>query len=315
MRISFTALCLSLLFGNVYSQDSISFFEQSPELRKSRVAGVIGLQTAGYGGSLALLSTVWYSDYNRTSFHSFDDSKEWLQMDKAGHFVTSWYLARMGINMMQWSGVKDERAILYGCAGSFLYLTGIEVLDGFSDGWGFSSGDIAANTLGTVFILGQKRLSARAVDSPLLKGISGLSLKFSFHQTNFPQYRPELLGDSTFASQLLKDYNGQTYWLSCNLASFMKKESRFPKWLNIAVGYGGEGMISGDDEMVTLDNGTTIWMERYRQYYLSLDIDLSKIKTSSPFLKTLAETFCFIKIPAPALEMSSKGFKFHSFYY
>ena len=84
-----------------------------------------------------MLSVAWYKDYNRTSFHTFDDSREWLQMDKAGHMTTAWYLGRMNIDMWQWSGVEKENAILYGGATSFLYLTGIEVLDGFSNGWGF----------------------------------------------------------------------------------------------------------------------------------------------------------------------------------
>ena len=110
-----------------------------------------------------------------------------------------------------------------------------------------------------------------------MRWLKRISLKFSFHQTDFPPYRPKLLGDTILAEQILKDYNGQTYWLSCNLSSFMKEETKFPKWLNLAFGYGGEGMISGRNEFVTLENGNTIWMERYRQYYFSLDIDLSRV--------------------------------------
>jgi hypothetical protein len=40
--------------------------------------------------------------------------------------------------------------------------------------------------------------------------------KFSFHTTQYAQYRPNVLG-SSLAEQILKDYNGQTYWLSVNL--------------------------------------------------------------------------------------------------
>ena len=35
--------------------------------------------------------------------------------------------------------------------------------------------------------------------------------KFSFHQTKFASQRPETLGAS-LNEQILKDYNGQTYW-------------------------------------------------------------------------------------------------------
>jgi hypothetical protein len=51
---------------------------------------------------------------------------------------------------------------------------------------------------------------------------------------------------------------------------------------------------------------------RYRQCYLSLDIDLSRIKTKSKFIKTLARTFNFVKIPSPAVEFNTLGkVKFH----
>ncbi len=35
---------------------------------------------------------------------------------------------------------------------------------------------------------------------------------------------------------MLKDYNGQTYWLSFNVASFLPTNSGFPYWLNMSLG-------------------------------------------------------------------------------
>lgn len=307
----------SLLFfcGNCFSQDSSNFFAPASEFHKQRFVAVAAADVAGYGGSLALLSTAWYKDYNHTAFHTFNDSREWLQMDKAGHFNVCWYLGRMGIDMMEWSGADKKRSIWYGAAGGFLYMTGIELLDGFSDGWGFSWSDLSANSLGTGLIIGQKYLALRNSGSPVARGIRGMSVKFSFHQTTWPELRPELLGDSVLARQILKDYNGQSYWLSFNISSFLKTESKFPKWLNVSLGYGGEGMISGRGEYVTLENGNTLWAERYRQYYFSVDVDLTKIKTRSHILKTVFEALSFIKIPAPALQVDKNGLKFHPFYY
>lgn len=315
MKFSLNIFILLYISNNAYSQDSLRLLTPSPEFNKTRFIAAVGVQAAGYGGSLVLLSNAWYKEYDQTSFHSFDDSREWLQMDKAGHLVTTWYLGRIGIDMFEWAGVFKKKAIWYGTAGSFLYLTGIEVMDGFSRGWGFSWSDLAANATGTGFIIGQKFLKSAAVGSSLQRGVGEISLKFSFHQTSWTDLRPSLLGDSVLIRQLLKDYNGQTYWMSLNISSFLKTEFKFPKWLNIAIGYGGEGMISGKAEYVTLGNGSTIWVERYRQYYISLDIDMTKIKTRSHFLKSVFEAVSFIKIPAPALEMSKKGVKFHPFYY
>jgi hypothetical protein len=168
-------------------------------------------------------------------------------------------------------------------------------LDGFSKEWGFSTGDIIANASGTGLLIGQE----------LLWQEQRLQLKYSFHQTRFASQNPELLGEN-FIEQTLKDYNGQTYWISANIWSF-KKDSKIPKWLNLAVGYGAENMITG----FKTENDN-----RFRQFYFSLDVDLTKIKTKSKFLKTVFSTINFIKIPAPTLSFSSKRkVKFHTVYF
>ena len=59
---------------------------------------------------------------------------------------------------------------------------------------------------------------------------------------------------------MLKDYNGQTYWLSANLKSFFKK-SNVPTWLNISVGYGAEGMF-GATENIWMDNNGNFIVNR-----------------------------------------------------
>jgi len=54
----------------------------------------------------------------------------------------------------------------------------------------------------------------------------------------------------------------------------------------------------------------------YRQFYISFDLDLTKIETKSKFLKTLFTAINFIKIPAPAIEFTSNGkIKGHWIYY
>jgi hypothetical protein len=116
------------------------------------------------------------------------------------------------------------------------------------------------------------------------------------------------LGES-FSEQILKDYNGQTYWLSANVHSFFK-ESKIPKWLNIAVGYGANGMLSSQKNNLETND------DRFRQFYLSFDVDLSKIETNSHFLKTIFSLFNTIKIPSPTFEINGLGrSKFHLIYF
>lgn len=308
-------LVICFFSTKLLAQDSAGFFSSSAEFNMQKFIAAEGVQVLGYGGSLAFLSAAWYNDYPQSQFHFFNDGNEWLQLDKAGHFVTSYYLGRMGIDMLQWSGVKGTKAIFVGAAGSFLYLTGIEVLDGFSDGWGFSWSDFSANTIGTGLVAAQKYLQLKKYNHRLLKGIAATSFRFSFSPSSYSKYRPSLLGNN-LAENILKDYNGQTYWASFNLSSFMKEEARFPKWLNLAFGYGAEGMISGNPGFLYISPaGEKFEFQRYRQYYFSIDVDLSRIKTRYRFLKTIFETFSFLKIPAPALELSRSRLKAHAFFY
>jgi hypothetical protein len=245
------------------------------------------------------LNQLWYKDYPRSSFHFFNDNSEWLQMDKMGHFTTSYYIGRLGIGLMKWTGVKRKKAIWYGGLLGLLYQSTIEVLDGYSSEWGFSPADFGANAAGSILVIGQ----ALAWDE------QRIVLKYSFQQSKYAKYRPSVLGNK-LQENMLKDYNGQTYWLSVNLSSFMKKDTKFPKWLNIAAGYGAEGMTGGEFNPPYIDaDGYQINFERYRQFYLSLDVDLTRIKTKSRFLRSLFTTIGFIKFPAPALEFSKKGTK------
>jgi hypothetical protein len=136
--------------------------------------------------------------------------------------------------------------------------------------------------------------------------------KFSFHQTVYASARPNVLGNG-LNEQIIKDYNGQTYWLSANIHSFFKA-SKIPKFINVAFGYGAEGMITANDSFIN-----TIFLaekSRTRQFYLSFDVDLSKIKTKSHNLKTIFSLFNTIKIPAPTFEIKGRGrTKFHYFYF
>jgi hypothetical protein len=97
------------------------------------------------------------------------------------------------------------------------------------------------------------------------------------------------------------------------LYSFSKK-SKIPKWLNVALGYGAEGMIGENDDKNALILATK--PEKHRQFYLSFDVDLTKINTKSHFLKAIFSIFNTVKIPAPTLEYSpQRGFKFHALYF
>ncbi|WP_132218771.1 DUF2279 domain-containing protein [Mariniflexile fucanivorans] len=284
-----------------FSQSKLDLFlTPSDSLNKTRRNAVIISEASISGLTLVALNQLWYADYERSQFHTINDNSEWLQMDKMGHVFTSYQMGKQGAQLLNWSGVSKKNQLIYGSTLGFTFLTTVEVLDGFSEEWGFSWGDILANASGTGLYVGQE----------LLWNEQRIALKFSFHQTKYASLRPDKLGED-FLEQILKDYNGQTYWLSANLHSFFK-EKNIPKWLNIAVGYGADGMLTGVED---IDNQLLTNINRQRQFYLSLDVNLSNIETKSKLLGSVFNVINIIKVPFPTLEFNRKGCVFHLFYY
>jgi len=297
-------IILFLFFSSfLFSQSSIEkFLKPSDTLNKKRLKTLVVSEVAIGTAALVGLNQLWYADYPRSDFHFINDNSEWLQMDKLGHVFSSYHLGSYGADALKWSGASRKSQLIYGSTLGLAFLTAVEVFDGYSANWGASMGDVAANVAGTTLYVSQELLWKEQRIVP----------KFSFHTTPYASARPEVLG-SSLSEQILKDYNGQTYWLSANIHSFAKS-SVIPKWLNLAFGYGAEGMITANDDFIN-----TIFLpesKRYRQFYLSLDVDLTKIETKSHFVKTLLTVINCIKIPAPTIEIKgSGGTKFHLLYF
>ncbi|MBX2971723.1 MAG: DUF2279 domain-containing protein [Flavobacteriales bacterium] len=244
-------------------------------------------------GAIALLNGAWYTQYDRSAFHSFDDSGEWLQMDKAGHFFSAYTLGRWGHAAWDRCGTSHRQALFIGGSLGLAFLTGVEVLDGTSAGWGFSWSDMAANVAGAGFFMGQQGLWKE----------QRITVKLSAHLTPYAAQRPDLLGESV-GERILKDYNGQTIWLSANAKSFLSR-SGLPGWLNVAFGYGGDNMLTA---FPVAGDG------RFRQFYLAPDIDLTRIKSGSKVVRTILFVLNGVKVPLPGMEVRSTGrVLFHGF--
>ena len=299
-KLKYLLLVILFPFNAIAQSHLDSFLTSSDTLNKPRRNAVMITEASLTTVTLVGLNQLWYADYERSKFHTLDDSNEWLQMDKMGHVFTSYQLGKHGAQLLHWSGVSEKNQLLYGATLGFSFLTTVEVLDGFSKEWGFSWGDILANATGTGLYIGQE----------LLWQEQRIAIKFSFHQTKYALQNPEKLGDGLL-EEILKDYNGQTYWLSANLHAFFK-EKNIPKWLNVPVGYGADGMLTGTK---VVDNQLLTNYERQRQFYLSLDVNLTNIKTNSKVLKSLFDIFNMIKVPLPTLEFNKNGCVFHLFYY
>jgi len=290
MRQLVLLVCFISSFHPGIAQDSTA--HQIP-LKKVKLYGGIG-----YATGLFVLSQAWYAENGLEHFKFFNDNTEWLQVDKFGHTYSTYHFSRINYELLSRTELSDEKALLWSSVLSTALFLPIEILDGFSPDYGFSYGDMLANAAGSgMFYFQQKAW-----------GEQRIKLKYSFHRTEYPNYRPNTLGKN-LPEELLKDYNGQSYWFSFDVRAFAR-ESNWPRWLNLAVGYGADGMVysrNSENEEAGYSSA--------RKLYLGIDFDLSSIKTSSRFLKTVLFLADMIRLPAPTLELTRGEVRGHLLYH
>ena len=305
IRLAFLSFFISV---QAHAQDSVDttktlpFDEQTTPATltkhqvNKRVKAVALANIVGYGAIMIGLNADWYANYPRSSFHFFNDNKEWLQVDKVGHFYSAYTEGKTSMELWRWAGISRKESIWLGGLSGVFYQTTIEVLDGFSKEWGFSWGDFSANILGSGLLITQQ----------LAWNDQRIKLKFSFHRNDYGSVQLNNRADEIFGKSLserfLKDYNAQTYWASAGIRSFFP-DCNLPPWLAVAVGYGAEGMFGATANIGKDKEGNITFdrtdIPRYRQWYLAPDIDFTKIRTKKKLIRVLFSVLSDFKFPTP----------------
>ncbi|MEZ4954488.1 MAG: DUF2279 domain-containing protein [Saprospiraceae bacterium] len=333
-----TCFCLYSLFASAQAWPTDSMgetpatvkflsLEQATHFDKKRFWVSAGAGFGFYAAASYAMWDAWYKDYPLTGFHTFNDLKEWKGMDKAGHFHAAYVQSKYAFKGALWTGMDRRKAMWTGVGVATGIQATIEIMDGFSEEWGFSVGDIAFNTLGASLFAAQEMLWQ---EQRILMKVSSTqpdyprSPVFSIdggHQTTLRQRADELYGSSP-SEVFLKDYNAMTIWASFNIKAFTsKKNGKFPAWLNAAFGLGASNIYGGFSNQWSNDDGGQFALSeqeypRYYQFYLAPDIDLSRIPSRHKWVKFALGFVNWIKIPSPAMELNSRsGLKFHAFYW
>ncbi len=312
-------------------QDTVSHYQRN-------VALVLGIEGVLVGSIMTSLYKSWYSGSETGGFHLYNDNKEWLQMDKFGHANSCYNLGIVGYEALRLAGWDEKHSIIYGGTLGLAIMSVVEVFDGLSADWGFSWGDMTANLLGTGLFMAQQALWHE----------QRIALKYSYHNSGCPKYnvsnpltleRDYIMGED-WLDCIYEDYSGITVWMAFDIKSLcMKKDSRFPSWLGLAIGYGVEGMTGeynnfkpaghvGDDgnwgrgweydpvnaphDLKYMPNDA-----RHRQFFIAPDIDISRIPCRNKTLKHVLRVLSAIKIPTPTLEYQTGGvgFQWHWLYF
>ncbi len=301
--IKYTLVLTFLLCIKIYYSQTID----SLEFRKKRQI-FFGSYGTTYVVSMTGLYFTWYDSYKKTKFHWFDDSKEWQQIDKIGHAFTAFQLNQNTFFSLKKLGYNEKQSIYYSAISSFLVMNTIEIFDGFSEKWGASYSDIVFNAIGT---------SLFSLQQYFFKKVP-VKVKFSYHYTPLSNVRPNALGSKPW-DKILKDYNGQTYWLNVNIHDFVPRFK--PKWLNISFGYGGYNMIYAkeNEQIINIGNYPSSELKydkkHYRRLLLSLDISPHKINTKFSCLNKFLKVFSVIKLPFPSVEINKHQIVFYPLYF
>jgi hypothetical protein len=283
------AVFIALIFSVQVSAQR-NLFSPADSLHSKRVSAISITLGSAWSGSMIGLHEVWYKNQEKSKFHTFNDGNNWLQMDKLGHVYTNYSISRLSGDLYKWSGMNNRKAAILGAGIGFGFQTTLEIFDAYNVDWGFSWYDVTSNALGAGLYLGQE----------LAWEEQRILLKFSYHPTEYAAIRPAVLG-ANFQERLLKDYNGQTYWLSFNPFLF-SSDSKFPKWLCFSFGYSADAKLVGNKEIYTHSIGNEhVTYISSRQFLASLDIDFSRIPAKKPWLKAVLKQLNYVKIPFPAL--------------
>ncbi|MEO6405554.1 MAG: DUF2279 domain-containing protein [Ferruginibacter sp.] len=298
-------------------RDSLKIIKSTPQFSdavftypysKTRVKEVAATNIIVYSAAMVGLYAAWYKDYPQSNFHTFNDIAEWKGIDKIGHAYSAYAESKESMEVWRWTGISRKKRIWIGGMSGAAYQTVIEVLDGFSSEWGWSWGDFGANLLGSGLLVSQE----------LAWDDQRIQMKWSFHRKHYNDAMLNKRSDDIFGKgspeRFLKDYNGQTYWLSSGLKSFFPR-SKIPVWLQVSIGTGVEGMFGARKNYALDKLGNEVFNRqdqlRYRQWYLAPDIDLTKIKTNKKALRIALNVLNIFKFPAPSIEYSRGKFSWN----
>jgi hypothetical protein len=301
-RIICSALIFLVISKNVIAQRAVEqgFLPPSENFNRGRfnfvVISEIGIGTLATIG----LQYLWYKKFPRSHFHFFNDNDEWLNMDKVGHATTAYNISAFQYNLMRWSGVKKSSSMWIAGATGLAYMSMIEIFDGFSSQWGFSKGDMLANIAGTAIFVAQQSTWQQ----------QRIQMQFSYHNSIYAKYNPGELGRN-LPQHLIKDYNGQSYWLAFNVSSFLGKTD-FPRWINADIGYGAEGMTGAVINPSVVDGKTIPSFTRQRKLFFGVT---GAFTTKNNI--TYPSWLNIFKVPTPVMEwnLTKNKIKFRPFYY
>lgn len=217
----------------------------------------------------------WKGDYHPFSYKVEGFLNDYsLGVDKFGHLYTSYFYFTVLHNLMTWGGYDESTDLWVSTAIPAAYALSIELGDGFSS-YEFAPDDFFFNMLGIGYGFLQ-------VKYPFLKNFKA---KWSYY--------PDAGNRNTFKHPFSDDYDGHIYWLSMNIHGLLPEGAKgyWPKFLNIAVGYGGQNISTGSA-------GPPL-----RKFAISLDYNLVSLPIDGDTWNVVKNIVDLFHFPAPGVRL------------
>lgn len=149
-KLTALILIFILLQGKLFSSDSTEVSRPN----HYKLAVVSGVTAGAFIYAYGIQNNMWWKG-EQSSFH-LNYHRDWtyaLGSDKYGHFYFGYLISDVYSQVFSWCGFNNYNSKLYAALLTTGYQTFLEVRDGFSEKYGFSWGDFAANLAGASFHL------------------------------------------------------------------------------------------------------------------------------------------------------------------
>ncbi|MGQ9818683.1 MAG: DUF2279 domain-containing protein [Candidatus Kapaibacteriales bacterium] len=285
---------ISCNFYKIADKPLFTISGDSPSLGNKLKLLPMGIFVGGYGvlfyiQHLGQMKTIWK---NRSGFHIVEDGKYALYSDKAGHFYGTFLSSYILSSSLIECGFTYNWSTALSALLGLGYTTYVEILDGFSQEWGFSPSDFYADAAGALFFLGFSYF-------PFLQNFTPKFMYFPPRWFNSKSRVP--------SKMFIDNYSAHTFWVSINFYNLLPEsfKKKFPSWLELSIGYAVRNLCDpfhyncnpNSSEPVS----TYAWGNR--KFIVAIDYDLVKLlPNGGPFWNWFKQSLNFIKLPSPAIE-------------
>lgn len=262
------------------------------------------LAIVGAGGGAAhffgyrYAEKTWWQGRKTGGIHFINDwsGETFLNLDKAGHFMSAMFLAEISGHVYQWAGFSPRTSILLGSLTSFGELFLVEWRDGRFDQWGFSIPDLAADAAGAAV--------------PLIHTYFPATQAVRFKWSYFPssQLRSRTSRQEAglpFVDSFVEDYEGMTFWMTLDVKRMfgLRHLTAWPNGLGLAIGWGATGMHGANAKSTGPNRGYPGLPEARHEIFLSVDYHAPDLPGQGPVWTRIKHVLQYLHLPAPAVRI------------